>query len=115
MSGSGGGGSSNGQWRLASSSNGDEDDQCDIMERTILNSPIPDVVANLQVGHILSVELETSPRYRVVAKTQARLVAGAITSTRLVDIIECLQKNIQYKARVLSVMAGRIEIEIRRA
>ena len=115
MSGGGGGGSSSDQWRVAGSSEGDGDDQCAITERTVLNSPVPDVVADLQVGNILSIELETQPRDRVVAKTSSGLVAGGITSTRIADIIECLRKSIQYKAQVLSVTGGRVEIEVRRA
>ena len=114
MSGSGGGGSSSDQWRTADSSGGDGDDRCDITERTVLNSPVPDVVADLQVGNILSLELETQPRDRVVAKTPSGQIAGGITSTRLVDIIECLQKKIRYEAQVLSVKGGRVEIEIHR-
>ena len=72
MSGGGGGGSSSDQWRVVGSSDGDGDDQCAITERTVLNSPVPDVVADLQVGNILSVELETQPRDRVVAKDAVR-------------------------------------------
>ena len=114
MSGGGGGGSSSEQWRVADSRDGGEDDPCAITESTVLNSPVPNVIAGLQVGHILSVELETHPRDRVVVKRPSGQVAGAITSTRLVDIIECLRQGTQYEAVVLSVRGGRVDIEIRR-
>ena len=114
MSGGRGGGGSNDQWRPVGGSVGDRDDRCAITERTVLNSPVPDVIADLQVGDILSLELETRPRNRVVVKTSSGQIAGGITSTRLVDIIECLQKGIRYEAQILSAKSGRVEIEIRR-
>jgi hypothetical protein len=72
-------------------------------------------VATLSVGDILLVELETSPRNRVVVKTTAGLVAGAVTSAHLVEMIECMQASYQYEAEVLSVTAGKVEVEIRPA
>lgn len=111
MSGGGGGGSWDKDWRPPT--NGGENDKCNILERTVLNSPVASVVSNLNVGDILLVELETTPRNRVVAKSSAGAVAGAITSSRLVDLIECLQDEHTYEAEVISVQGGRVEIEIR--
>ena len=113
MSGGDSGGSSSDEWRSVGGRGGGGTDKCAITERTILNSPVPTVVATLQVGDILLVELETHPRKRVVAKTNANLVAGAITSVNLVDIIECIQSGSVYEAEVLSITGGRIDIEIR--
>lgn len=115
MSGGGGGGSSGEDWRGSGGGASAGDDKCAITERTVLNSPVPDVVAGLSKGDILSVELETQPRNRLVAKTMVGAVAGAITSTRIVDIIECIQAGSAYEAEVLSVNAGKVEVEIRLA
>ena len=115
MSGGGGGGSSSDDWRIPSVGLGAGDDKCAIVERTILNSPNPSVVAGLIVGNILMIALETQPRSRLVAKTSAGVVAGAITSTRIVDIIECIQNGSAYEAEVLAINSGKVEIEIRLA
>lgn len=106
--------SDSGSWRSA----GDDGNgasganKCAITEKTILASPVPAIIATLKVGEILSVELETTPRARVVIKRLGQ-TAGALTSARLVDIIECLRNSFSYEAEVLSINGGRIEIEIR--
>lgn len=120
MSGGGGGGSSFDEWRSPAgggsggggAGGGGGVDKCAIVERTILNSPVQSVVGALTVGTNLLVELETNPRKRVVVKTMQGAIAGAITSARLVDIIECLQGGYSYGAVVLSINGGRIEVEI---
>lgn len=119
MSGGGGGGGGDGDWRGAGGggggSSGGGPEKCSFTERTILNSPIPNVVSRLIPGEILIVELEAQPRKRVVVKNAMGAVAGAITSARLVDIIECMELGFGYEAEVLSVQGGRIEIEVRPA
>ena len=100
QSGAGGGGSGGGT------------DKCAIYETTILASPVPAVVATLNVGDTLTVGLETSPRNRVVVRTIAGAVAGAITSVQLVDMIECIQGGYAYEAEVKSISGGRVEVEI---
>jgi hypothetical protein len=90
-------------------------DKCAIYEKAVLASPVADVVAKLQVGEQLSVGLETAPRNRVVVRTASGEVVGAITSMRLVDMIECMNDGFSYEAGVLSVSGGRVEVEIRPA
>jgi len=118
MSGGGGGGGSNDDWRRAGGGGGAGSggpDKCAFTERTILNSPNSAVVSTLNGGEVLLVELESQPRKRVIVKTAAGVLAGAITSARLVDIIECLELGVAYEAEVLSISGGRIEIEVRPA
>lgn len=116
MSGGGGGGSSSENWRGQAVGPGAEDDKCAIVEKTVLNSPNPTVITDLRVGNVLWVELEDAQsRRRLVVKTEVGDIAGAITSTRIADIIECIQKGFSYKAEVLAINAGRVEIEIRLA
>jgi hypothetical protein len=90
-------------------------DKCAIYETAVLASPVPAVIATLSVGDILAVDLETSPRDRVVVRTNGGQVAGAITSIRLVDIIECIGEGFSYQAEVKSINGGKIEVEIRPA
>lgn len=115
MSGGENGGSSSEDWRGPGIGAASRDDKCAIVERTVLNSPNPTVVAGLNVGDILQVELETQPRSRLVAKTTVGATAGAITSTSIVDIIECIQNGSAYEAEVLAINSGKVEIEIRLA
>lgn len=116
MSGGSGGGGSSEDWRPPSGGSGGDNDKCAIVERTVLNSPVSAVVSGLNAGDVLTIELETTPRNRVVAKEpKSNQVAGAITSPRLVTMIECLQDGYFYEAEVMSVQGGRIEIEVRPA
>ena len=112
MSGGGGGGSSSDNWRVGTGGAGGND-ECAITERTVLNSPNAAVVGTLSVGDVLDIVLETQPRNRLVANTQQGQTAGSITSTRIVDIIECIQNGSSYEAEVLSINAGKVEVEIR--
>jgi len=111
MSGGGDGGSSSDEWRPPSLG-GDTDNRCAIIEQTILNSPVAAVISSLKVGDILLIALETAPRKRVVALAGGN-VAGAITSPRLIDFIECIEAGVEYSAEVKAVSGGRVEIEIR--
>jgi len=116
MSGGGGSGSSSDDWRAPTGGGGGgENDKCAIVELTALNSPVAAVVSAISAMDILHIELETTPRKRVVAKTAAGLVAGAITSPKLIDIIACLESGYSYEAEVKSVVGGRVDIEIRPA
>lgn len=114
MSGGDGGGVNDGSWRIGSGSPAGED-KCEITERTVLNSPVAAVVSTLNVGDVLLVQLVTIPRSRLTAVTAQGQIAGAITATRIVDIIECIQNGSAYEAQVLSINAGRVGIEIRLA
>lgn len=109
---SSGGGSGGGNWRPHS--NVYDNDKCDIVEETVLNSPNAAVVSTLSVGDILHIELEFDSEKRVVAKSPGGEIAGSITSTRLLDLIECIQEGHEYEAEVTSAQGGLIPIEIRR-
>lgn len=87
--------------------------KCAIVEKTILNSPVHAVVSTLVANIELDVALEQTPRKRLVALNAGGAVAGSITSSRLVDLIECIEAGHEYIARVISVSSGRVEIEIR--
>ena len=114
MSGGGGGGINDGNWRIGGESPSGED-KCAITERTILNSPNAAVIANLAVGDILAVTLVPGQRSRLEAIAGNGQTAGAVTSRRMVDIIECIKNGFIYEAQFISINAGRVEIEIRLA
>lgn len=123
MSGGSGSGSGFDDWRSSSDGSkgggsggsGGGADKCAIFERAVLASPVPAVVGTLNPGDPLTVELETTPRNRVVVKTAAGAVVGAITSVRLVDMIECISEGYSYAAEVVSISGGRVEVDIRPA
>lgn len=120
MSGGSGSGSGFDDWRPSSDGgkagggggSGGGVDKCAIYERAVLASPVASVIATLNAGDPLTVELETAPRNRIVVKTAAGLVAGAITSVRLVDMIECMSEGYAYAAEVVSISGGRVEVDI---
>lgn len=103
MSGSGGGGSFG-----SGGSTGD----CNIVVTVPLNSPKPAVVAGIKVNDVLDVDLDPS-QSTVVAKTKGGATAGSLTPPQLADLIDCLKKGKKYKATVLKVKNGLVEVEIR--
>ncbi len=113
MSGGGGGA---GDWRPIGGQLGgaEGEDKCNIIERTVLNSPVAAVVLTLSVGSVLSVHFVEHPRTRLEVLDGKGQTAGAVTSPRLIDLIECIQQGNNYEARVIGTDGGRIEVEIRR-
>ncbi|WP_168254116.1 hypothetical protein [Rhizobium leguminosarum] len=77
-------------------------------EVTILASPNFAVIRTLAVGDILTVALSGA---RVVAQA-AGGIAGAITSARLPEIIQCLTAGQDYVARVTTINGGAVTVEI---
>jgi hypothetical protein len=90
------------------SSDGGGPNPCMFTEVTILASPNPAVINTLVVGDILSVTLSG---VRVVAQTVSG-IAGAITSAKLPEIIQCLSAGQQYAARVTTINGGAVTVEI---
>ncbi len=106
-------------WRPASSSSpGDgkggpsAKDKCTFTETTILNSPDAAVIGTLAVGQVLRIELQDQPRRRLVAVASGSRIAGAITSAKLVDMIECITLGFSYSAKILEIQGGRVTVEI---
>jgi hypothetical protein len=92
---------------------GDEFDRCVFTEITTLSSPNAAVIATLAVGDRLNVVYEAGPPQRVVAMTPANVIAGSITSAKLLLIIECIGEGRQYVAIVTAIAGGRVTVEIR--
>jgi hypothetical protein len=86
---------------------------CRIVERVILNSPNPRVLANLKLGDELTVKVVGASL--VAEPSVGPPAAGALTPARLGDLIDCIAKGNVYKAVVVALAGGRCDVEIRPA
>ncbi|KFA88804.1 hypothetical protein Q664_38480 [Archangium violaceum Cb vi76] len=88
-------------------------DACNIQETTTLNSANRTVISGLRAGDVLEVVFELGPPRRLVARTTAGAVAGAITSPSLLQFIQCItQANVGYSAEVLSVRGAVCQVRV---
>lgn len=88
-------------------------DPCDIVEIVPLNSPQSAVIATLNVGDVLAVNLNRSgpnPVLEVLAPGGQR--AGALTHRNHVRIISCIDAGRSYQAVVMSIRGGSIEVRV---
>ena len=107
MSGPGGGGPGPG-----GPSSGPGVDCSTLTFRTTLNSPDPDVVAQLNRGDILGVRAE-SDAGPIVAVTSEEEVVGSITSSQMAELLRCVDEGYTYVAIVRSISGGRVDVEVR--
>ena len=74
-------------------------------------SPNASVLANVSVGHILSVGLNSSgasPVVEVITSTGA--VLGSLAGLpRLSDLIACIQRGVNYQFVIAKITGGRVE------
>ncbi len=84
---------------------------CNIVEKTPLNSPQAAVIKTLKVGDVLDVDL--SKAGKVVVARKAGAIAGSLTPFRLVELIDCMQHGRKYVAVVTQLKGGYCEVEIR--
>ena len=78
---------------------------------TRLASPVPNVVATLTIGQILTIRL-SSVVGPIEAVTDQGNVAGAILTTKLTQLINCITSGTAYVARVLSINGGDCQVSI---
>lgn len=79
---------------------------------TVLASPFPDVVAQLEVGDLLDVVAIEEPVRGVVAQTLDGEVVGAVT--RDIRFLRgCLNEGCGYEADVLRIAGGSVSVLIR--
>jgi hypothetical protein len=84
---------------------------CNIVERTPLNSPKANVVRQLTKGDMLEVEVSADGRSLLARAPQG--LAGSLTPRRLAELLECIEKGRKYKATVVDLKGGFCEVEIR--
>lgn len=82
-----------------------------ISERTVLNSPAPDVVGRLTKGDLLDVKVLNGTS--LVAVTEDGDIAGALTPPLLPRIVECIDAGFEYVAIVLSVSGGECRVHVK--
>jgi hypothetical protein len=88
-------------------------DPCDVVEVVPLNSPQPPVVAGLNIGDILLVALNRAgpnPVLEVLAPSGQR--AGALTHRNHIRIINCIDAGRIYRAVVMTIRGGSVEVRI---
>ena len=89
-----------------------EEDCSNVRFRTHLSSPVPEVVAELQVGDTLAVKYQP-PRGPLYAQTSMGNKAGSIVTGEQVTLINCISKGYSYKAEVIKLAGGKCELEIK--
>ncbi len=65
-----------------------------ISEKTVLNSPVPNVVGRLEKGDLLSVKVLNG--MSLVAVTEDGDIAGALTPPLLPRIVECIDQGLSF-------------------
>jgi hypothetical protein len=91
---------------------GPRNGDCNIVERTPLNSPKADVLKKLEKGDVLNVVLSDDKRSVLAVKTGVG-VAGSLTPRRLADLLECMERGQAYKATVADLRGAFCQVEIR--
>lgn len=79
--------------------------------KTSVTSPNPAVLAILSVGDKLDITLQTATG-PLIAVTNAGSVLGAVFTTKLSQLIECINKGYTYIATILEIDGGSCEILI---
>lgn len=93
-------------------------DDCDIVERTPLNSVQAAAAAQLAVGTRLDVEVvQQNNRQVLVARfppgVNAGAIVGSLTPPSLADLLQCIAKGRSYVADVIDIQPGAmIRVEI---
>lgn len=86
---------------------------CELLTiETQLSSPKPDVVAELEVGSVLQVELEQQGPTTVVVLKHTGNIAGGIASPRMPRLRECIQSGTRYMATVVSIVSDVVRVRI---
>lgn len=90
-------------------------DPCDIAQTAPLNSPQPAVVAGLNVGDVLLVELGGDAARPVLeVRTAANAIAGSLTHRGHLAVILCIEAGNAYEAVVMERSGGIVTVRIQR-
>ena len=90
-------------------------DPCAIVQQAPLNSPRPAVVATLSVGDVLNIALSDAMGRPVLEVHAPAGVAGALTHTGHLAIVDCIRKGHQYVAEVANRSGGIVTLQVRPA
>jgi len=88
-----------------------EKTKCDMLSfLTYLSSPVPSIIKRLKVGSVLEIELD--PNTGVIGAYLNNKIAGSITSSRLAELLKCMNNGYVYIATVQSISGGSCQILI---
>jgi hypothetical protein len=90
-------------------------DACAIYNAAPLNSPRPAVVSTLDIGEVLEVRLNSSG-VRPILEVHARTgIAGSLTHTGHMAIIECINDGHRYVAIVIGKTGAAVDLLVQPA
>lgn len=94
---------------------GEDPVNCNIVERTPLNSPQAAVVSGLRQGDQLEVVLtgQSLVAMRPGTTGQPGQIAGSLTPRSLASLLECMSQGREYVAVVLQIRGAFCEVEVR--
>ena len=93
---------------------GGGEDPCLKVRRGPINSPKANVLAPLNVGDVLAVDVDASgSRPVLVVADAAGNIAGSLTFIGYLDIIDCiLSRGFSYKATITNISGGIYEVRV---
>ena len=86
--------------------------ECNITERTTVNSPVRTVAVTLRTNDVLEVEYVAGPPKKLLVKTSSGATLGSITSPSMAQIIQCIMAGHAYEAVVVNIKGGMIEVQV---
>lgn len=110
-----GGSGSNTNWPVSGAGGSSGSEPCNIHFQTNLFSPIAAVVASLNVGNALDIELYTQGQSTSVAAltVNSKQVAGTLAGARqLGDLVVCLRQGHKYQGEIVSIAGSTITINV---
>lgn len=90
-------------------------DPCAIVQIAPLNSPRAAVVLSINVGDVLNVVLNSAGVRPVLEVHWQGNIAGSLTHTGHVAIIDCIQLGNQYVAEVVNRSGAAVDLQVRPA
>lgn len=91
------------------------DDPCAIYQNAPLNSPRPTVVPTLSVGDVLVVVLNSGGVRPVLEVHAPAGIAGSLTHTGHMLIIDCIRAGNSYVAEVVGKSGAAVDLQVRPA
>lgn len=86
--------------------------------RTVLNSPVPETIERIShaIGRagpvLLDIQIERRGTLRMAVAFFEGQRAGAITSDALARLLECIERDFEYVARVENISGARVEVQV---
>jgi hypothetical protein len=95
-------------------SDGGTSGDCPAGFRTILASPNPEAIDELELGEILDLVRIDQPVRGVLAKRLDGVTVGAVIR-ELVRLRECIARGVLYEAEVVSITGGAVTVDVRQS